>query len=304
MTAVVLDCDTRNEVDDQFAIAHLLGAEGLDVRGVVSVHDTFAHGPGSRDLYQAEAERIVGLCGRSADVPCVPGAARPMEHRGDVVRSPGLDFLVELARAAPLTLVATGPATDVAALVAVAPEVLETLRVVWLGGFGSAAEWELRKYAELNGRADVAAWRELVEAPLDLVLVPGWTATTKLRVEVTPFAGRLRATGAAVGHALADLLVEWDASSSGRVEAERGTKVLWDVACSAAVADPAAVTLEQRPLPRLDAAAAHDYARSPRSVPHLVDLDADRVLDGLLAAIARAPGGRGELPEANETRGS
>ena len=58
---VVLDCDTANEVDDQFAIAHTLGLpEGtLDVRGVISVHNTTAHGPGSRDMYQEEAERVV-----------------------------------------------------------------------------------------------------------------------------------------------------------------------------------------------------------------------------------------------------
>ena len=49
---VVLDCDTANEVDDQFAIAHALGLPGdvLDVRGVISVHNTIAHGPGSRDM--------------------------------------------------------------------------------------------------------------------------------------------------------------------------------------------------------------------------------------------------------------
>ena len=63
---VVLDCDTANEVDDQFAIAHALGtAEGtLDVRGVISVHNTTAHGPGSRDMYQEEAERVVALCAK------------------------------------------------------------------------------------------------------------------------------------------------------------------------------------------------------------------------------------------------
>ena len=35
---VVLNCDTANEVDDQFAIAHALGLPGdlLDVRGVIS----------------------------------------------------------------------------------------------------------------------------------------------------------------------------------------------------------------------------------------------------------------------------
>jgi hypothetical protein len=68
---VVLDCDTANEVDDQFAIAHTLGLpEGtLEVRGVISVHNTTAHGPGSRDMYQEEAERVVALCG--GDVSCI-----------------------------------------------------------------------------------------------------------------------------------------------------------------------------------------------------------------------------------------
>ena len=80
-TRVVLDCDTANEVDDQFAIAHALGLpEGtLDVRGVISVHNTTAHGPGSRDMYQEEAERVVALC--ASDLPCIPGAKRPMESR-------------------------------------------------------------------------------------------------------------------------------------------------------------------------------------------------------------------------------
>ena len=70
-THVVLDCDTANEVDDQFAIANALGVpEGtLDVRGVISVHNTTAHGPGSRDMYQEEAESVVALC--ASDVTCI-----------------------------------------------------------------------------------------------------------------------------------------------------------------------------------------------------------------------------------------
>jgi inosine-uridine nucleoside N-ribohydrolase len=78
-THVVLDCDTANEVDDQFAIANALEVpEGtLDVRGVISVHNTTAHGPGSRDKYREETERVVALC--ASDVPCIPGAKRRVD---------------------------------------------------------------------------------------------------------------------------------------------------------------------------------------------------------------------------------
>ena len=148
----MLDCDTKNEVDDQFAIAHALGLPPgvLDVRGVISVHDTTADGPTSRNIYQEEAERVVGLC--NSYVPCIPGAEYPMEDRETPVRSEGLDFLIEEARSGLLTIIATGPATDVASLLLVAPDVRENIRVVWLGGFGDEGSYERFKMGgELNG---------------------------------------------------------------------------------------------------------------------------------------------------------
>ena len=173
-TRVILDCDTVNEIDDQFAIAHALGVPGetLEVRGVVSVHNTTAHGPGSRDMYQEEAERVVALCG--SDVPCIPGAERPMESREDLVPSAGLEFLVEEARLGPLTVIATGPATDAASLFLAAPEALENVRIIWLGGFGDEVDYGnwANRIGELNGRADVQAWRALFEGTVELLHIP------------------------------------------------------------------------------------------------------------------------------------
>src|ERR687890_1732707 len=186
---VVLDCDTANEVDDQFAIAHALGLpEGtLDVRGVISVHNTTAHGPTSRAMYQEEAERVVTLCG--SDVPCIPGAERPMESGEEPVPSAGLEYLVEEARLGPLTIIATGPATDAASLFLAAPESRENVRVVWLGGVGdegSYRNWQNRM-GELNGRADIAAYRTSLEEPVDLLHIPTWPAPAKILVDPASF---------------------------------------------------------------------------------------------------------------------
>src|SRR5690242_1916345 len=87
---VVLDCDTANEIDDQFAIAYALGSPALDVRGVISVHNTLIHGSGSVERYREEAERVVALCGMRTNVPCLRGAIGPMETRETPVRSEGL----------------------------------------------------------------------------------------------------------------------------------------------------------------------------------------------------------------------
>jgi inosine-uridine nucleoside N-ribohydrolase len=286
-TRVVLDCDTANEVDDQFAIAYALGVpEGtLEVRGVISVHNTTAHGPGSRDMYQEEAERVVALCG--SDVPCIPGAERPMESREVLVPCAGLEFLVEESRQGPLTIIATGPATDAASLSLAAPEVLENVRVVWLGGFGDEASYKpwQNRMGELNGRADIAAWRTLLEEPVDLLHVPTWPAPAKILVDPTSFGEELRKIERPVAYYLAEILELW-AVEYGPAE---GQKELWDLACVAAVADPEAVTVEPLAVPTLDAAGAHDFTQTGREVDMVTDLDERRILAALMEALARHP---------------
>src|SRR6476620_1776760 len=106
-TRVILDCDTANEIDDQFAITYALGSPTLDVRGVISVQNTLIHGNESVAIYQEEAERVVGLCGKHTTVPCLRGAAVPMEDRTTPVPSEALDFLMAEARQAPLTSMVT-----------------------------------------------------------------------------------------------------------------------------------------------------------------------------------------------------
>ena len=290
-TRIVLDCDTANEIDDQFAIAHTLGQpEGkLDIRGVVSVHNTTAHGPGSRDLYQKEAEKIVTLCG--SNVPCILGAHEPMHTPTESVPSDGLDFLVEEARRGPLTVVATGPATDVASLALVAPELMENVRAVWLGGFGDEEHYGSyeRRMSELNGRADIAAWRSLFEGRLDLLLVPGWPAAAKIVVEAASFAAELRGLGRAVSDYLAEILERWTVERGGEMGRQR--KILWDVACTAAVVDPPSVTVEKFAVPELDTAGAHDFSRRGREITVVRDLDEKRVVLDLMRSLTRHPEG-------------
>jgi purine nucleosidase len=270
-TRVVLDCDTANEVDDRFAIAHALRVpEGtFEVRGVVSVHNTATRGPGCRDMYQAEAERVVALA--KGDVPCIPGAERPMESREELVPSAGLEFLVEEACLGPLTILATGPATDAAPLLLAAPGSPENVRVVWLGGFGDEASYRSwpKRTGELNGRADIQAWRTLFEEPVNLLHVPTWPASTKILVDPPSFAQELRSLERPIASYLAEILELWTTEYGGPPEAG---KELWDLACVAAVADPESVTARPQAVPTLDAAGSHDFTQPGREVNVVSDL--------------------------------
>jgi inosine-uridine nucleoside N-ribohydrolase len=286
---VVLDCDTANEIDDQFAIAYALGSPSLDVRGVVSVQNTLIHGAGSVERYQEEAEHVVALCGRKADVPCLRGAISPMETPASPVPSEGLDFLITEAKRGPLTVIATGPITDIASLLLVAPEVRENLRVVWLGGFPDVATYKRWRLGELNGRADIAAWRVLFAQPVALLQLPGWPGVAKLVVEYGPYVAGLRAMSRPVAAFLAEIADAWRTQREALGYGPQTRKILWDVANVAAVINPVSVTVTPSATPTLDVAGAHDFDRPGRRVDVVTDLDAAWILADLRAALLRLP---------------
>jgi len=210
----------------------------------------------------------------------------PDGEQEEPVPSAGLEFLVEEARLSPLTVIATGPATDVASLLLAAPESRENVRVVWL--FGDEASYSIwqNRMGELNGRADISAWRTLLEEPVDLLHLPTWPAPAKILVDPTSFGEELRALGRPVASYLAEILQPLAAEYE-----DRPGKELWDLACVAAVADPGAVTSGPLAVPTVDAAGAHDFMQPGRVVDVVSDLDERRVLAGLMEALTRHPAG-------------
>jgi inosine-uridine nucleoside N-ribohydrolase len=210
-----------------------------------------------------------------------------MESREDLVPSAGLEFLVEEARLAPLTIIATGPATDAASLLLAAPETLDNVRIVWLGGFGDGVNYGnwANRMGELNGRADVQAWRALFEGTVDLLHIPTCPAPAKILVDTATFAGELRELGRPVASYLAEILELW----SFEYETTETRKELWDLACVAAVADPDSVTADSRALPTLDAAGAHDFTQKGRVANVVSDLDERRILANLMESLRTHP---------------
>lgn len=287
---VILDCDTKNEIDDQFAIAYALGSPDLDVLGIVSVQNTVASGPASVDLYVEEAKRMAALCGRP-EVPCLAGARSPMETPTAAVGSEGLDFIVEQANEGPLTLLATGPISDVAGLALEHPDAAANVHVVWAGAFPDQATWNRYRLGELNARADIAAWRALYASDIRLTVLPGWPNIARVAVDWREYGDTLKGLGRPATTYLGEILLDWCSTRAAEWGIDRmpSTKVLWDVVNVAMMRNPAWVTLETRELPTLDAAGAPDYWRPSREAALCTDLDADAILADLWGALESLP---------------
>lgn len=292
---VILDCDTENEIDDQFAIAYALGSHDLDVLGVVSVHNTLASGPDCVDAYVEEARRIAELCGAS-DLPCLPGARTPMPTPTSPVQSEGLDFILEHARAGPVTVLATGPITDIASLALLHPDVVDRVPVVWAGAFPDKRIWTRFRLGELNARADIAAWRALYATQVPVTLLPGWPQVVRVAVNWRRYARELRALDVRVADYLAGILERYCAARPlGRMSAGPSAyKTLWDVVNVAVVRDPSWAAFDHRDLPTIDIAGIPDYWTPSRKADVLVRLEVGAILADLWSVLGSLPRNDGQ----------
>ena len=209
---ILLDCDPGH--DDAIALLLALGSDELELRGVTTVA-----GNQTLEKTTANAIRVLELAGR-AEIPVAAGAGRPLVREprvaADVHGDTGLDgpdlpppqadpspqhavdFLAERVDGA--TLVATGPLTNVALLLARYPEA-KPERIVLMGG--AIAEGNVTPAAEFNIWADPEAAQRVFTSGLDVTMV-GLDVTH--RALVTPaHASQLREAGR-IGTVVAELL--------------------------------------------------------------------------------------------------
>jgi purine nucleosidase/pyrimidine-specific ribonucleoside hydrolase len=209
---ILLDCDPGH--DDAIALLLALGSPELELRGVTTVA-----GNQTLEKTTANALRVLELAGR-ADVPVAAGCARPLVRElyvaADVHGETGLDgpelpppqaepsaqhavdFLAEQLVGA--TLVATGPLTNVALLLARYPDARPE-RIVLMGG--AIAEGNVTPAAEFNIWADPEAAARVFGSGLDVTMV-GLDVTHRALV-TRALAEQLRASGR-VAEAVAELL--------------------------------------------------------------------------------------------------
>jgi inosine-uridine nucleoside N-ribohydrolase len=186
-TPIVLDCDPGH--DDAIAMLLALGSpDEIELLAITTVS-------GNAPLHHttANAIRVLEHVGRG-DVPVAAGAGRPLVQDpfapGEVHGPTGLDgpdlpppvarpdarhaidLIAELTVASdgPVTLVATGPLTNVALFVARHPEQAARLeRVVIMGG--AIGLGNITPAAEFNIWADPEAARRVFNSGLDLTMV-------------------------------------------------------------------------------------------------------------------------------------
>jgi inosine-uridine nucleoside N-ribohydrolase len=230
----VLDTDTYNEIDDQFALVWATLSPRVELEAIYAApfHNKRSDGPGDgMERSYAEICRLLDRLGGQPAGGVFRGSGQFMPTAGEPVASPAAEDLIARAHAqgdAPLYVLTIGAPTNVASAILLAPSIAEKIVVVWLGGH--AHHWHTT--GEFNCRQDPHATRVLLDSGVPLVQAPCIGAADMLTTTRAEMERYVRGRGA-IGDYLFEIFAEFVEDRPGR------SKVIWDLASVAWVVNPA-----------------------------------------------------------------
>ena len=251
-TDIILDCDPGH--DDAIALLLALGSPELELVGVTTVS-----GNQTLDKTTANAIRVLEHVGRG-EIPVAAGAERPFvreQHAAayvhgetgldgpdlpppvaEALQQHAVDFIAQeiRSRSGALTLVPTGPLTNIALLLALHPDARPE-RIVLMGG--SIGEGNRTPAAEFNIWADPEAARRVFESGIPTVMM-GLDVTHHALIDAGAIE-RLRVAGRA--GKLASELMEFYSRFHREMYPELDGSPLHDAVAVAHVARPGLVTV-------------------------------------------------------------
>ena len=225
---VILDTDTYNEIDDQFALVQmLLSKKRMDVLSInaapFSMNNRSDDPQKGMELSYDEIFRLLEKIDFKKNNFVFKGSTKYVGFDKKPISSPAADNIIETALKCsandPLCVIAIGAITNVSSAILKEPEIINKIVVVWLGG--NALYWPENN--EFNLKQDIGGAQVLFDSGVSLVLVPCKGVTSHL-ISTVPEIEKYIEPHGEIGKFLAMRFKEYNNNHKG------WSKEIWDMA--------------------------------------------------------------------------
>lgn len=243
---LILDTDTYNEIDDQFALVYsIIARDRLNLLAITAAPFDNERSLGPADGMEKsydEILRVLDLLGVSMKDKVFPGSKEFLSDSLTPIRSAAAEKIVELAKAHdPLYVAAIGAITNVASALLMDPSIADSLVVVWLGGH--PLYWP--NNLEFNLKQDPIATNVVLDSGVPFVQIPCKNVAEHIKTSVPELRSMLEDKGE-IGRYLCEIFAEY-------LEGEEiASKEIWDLAAIAWLIDDAMLPSTIVPAPRLN----------------------------------------------------
>lgn len=283
---MVLDTDTFNEVDDQFALAYtVLSKEKIKLEAVYAApfNNSRATGPG--DGMEKSYQEILNIL-KMLKVPSTNFAFRgSSDYLRDIEKPYRSEAAMDLVKRAmqsspddPLYVVAIGCITNIASAILIEPKIIENIVVVWLGG--NAQYWPHQR--EFNLRQDVLAARVVFDSGVPFVTLPCRPVVSHLHTTIPELTHYLKGK-TEISDYLLNIVIKY---SKGR---EAYSKVIWDVSAIAWLINPEWVATNLVHSPVMTDQVTYSIDQSRHLMREATSLNRDRIFADLFKKLSNKP---------------
>ncbi len=187
---VVVDSDTYNEIDDQFALVQiLLSPERLNLEAIYATpfHNARSDSPGhGMELSYEEILRVLARLNIAEAGLVHRGVTEFVGFAKRALQADAVHDLIARARSGtaeqPLYVLAIGALSNVASAILQAPEICDRIVVIWMGG--NAPDWpsHFDRRGEFNLKQDIGAAQVVLDSGVPVVYVAAMPVASNLHL--------------------------------------------------------------------------------------------------------------------------
>mgnify|MGYP004533069247 FL=1 len=272
---IILDTDTYNECDDQFALSYLIKSTDLfNIEAItVAPYSHTKRDVKVRDSQKLSYNEILKICNWlnfDTDNKVFKGSMDYIQNGYDE-KNDAVNKIIEIALKNNKTyILGIGAITNIALAIKKEPKIVNKIEIIWLGG----NELSYKDNLEYNFRQDVEAVKIVFESKVKLIILPCKNIVSKLRIDINTLKKHLENKSE-----LCNYLIErfYNDGYHGIKE----SRIIWDISVIAYMINKNWFETEQISCPNIRKDTSYEVTDNRHNITFVTKLDRNKIYEDL-----------------------
>ena len=272
---VILDTDTYNECDDQFALAYMIKSQDIFNIEAITIAP-FSHkikNVNSKDSQALSYNEVLKICKwlNFNTLNKVFKGSTDYLQNGYNKNNQAIDKIIEVALKNEKTyIMSIGAITNIALAIKKEPKIINKIEIIWLGGHSLLQNNNL----EYNFKQDIEAVRTVFSSKVKLTIIPCKNVASNLRTSIYELNHYLKDK-----NELCNYLIKRFYNDGYHGKQER--RVIWDIAVIAYMINKEWFTYEDISCPNINEDTSYETTTNNHQITMVNYIDVDKVYSDL-----------------------
>ena len=272
---VILDTDTYNECDDQFALSYLIKSQDkFNIEAItVAPYSHKTKNVSVKEGQELSYNEILKICkwlNFDTTNKVFKGSMDYIQNRY-TENNPAVNKIIEIALKNRKTyILAIGAITNVALAIKKEPKIINKIEIIWLGG----NELGYKDNLEYNFRQDIQAVREVFESKVKLTILPCKNVVSDLQIDINTLKNNLENKSELCNY----LIKRFYNDGYHGVQEKR---VIWDIAVIAYMINKNWFETKEISCPNIREDSSYELNDNRHTINFTTKLDRDKIYNDL-----------------------